>query len=406
MNNPCHNLTCYLVGGSVRDELLGISSSDKDWVVVGSTSKEMLQRGFLQVGKDFPVFLHPKTKEEYALARREQKIASGYTGFSIDSRPTITLKEDLSRRDLTINAIAKKPNGELVDPFHGVEDLKARIIRHTSDAFCEDPIRILRVARFMARYHCQGFTIAKSTLNLMRKLTKSNELSYLVPERIWLETSKALAEKNPVEYFRTLEHCEALSSIFPEFFQLSKLSEENDYLEQSFTLLKNISNITPDARIRFASLFFEFSKFQSSSDTTSYVEVKASSPYLNMKNLCNRIKAPNSFKTFCSLIVEHNEAIRRLKQLSSCEVLELLNNIDAFRRSERVFLIDSIYLAFRDLDSDIKSTKISEDFILRRFFDVADKVNKSDLANFGSSNDEKREELDKRRIKSISSVNL
>jgi len=204
----------YLVGGAVRDELLGRKVKDRDFVVVGSTSEEMLKQGFSQVGADFPVFLHPETKEEYALARTERKVAAGYHGFETDFDPSVTLAEDLVRRDLTINAMAQDEDGELVDLFGGQKDLTDRVLRHVSDAFAEDPVRVLRVARFRARYN---FTVASETMDLMKKLVTDGELDTLVAERVWAETEKALMENHPSKYFETLQECGALEKVMPGF---------------------------------------------------------------------------------------------------------------------------------------------------------------------------------------------
>lgn len=204
----------YLVGGAVRDELLGIPYHEKDWVVVGATAEEMLAKGYRQVGKDFPVFLHPKTNEEYALARTERKVSKGYTGFTFNAAPEVTLEEDLQRRDLTINAIAKAEDGTIIDPFHGREDLQNKILRHVSPAFSEDPVRILRIARFAARYG--DFTIAPETLALMKQMVVSGEVDALVPERVWKEWQRALSEKHPEKFFEVLAACGAMAILFPE----------------------------------------------------------------------------------------------------------------------------------------------------------------------------------------------
>src|SRR3990167_6080610 len=206
----------YLVGGAVRDQLLGLPVKEQDWVVVGATIEEMLTAGYRQVGKEFPVFLHPKTGEEYALARMERKINPGYKGFTFDTSKDVTLEEDLSRRDLTINAMAETPEGELVDPFHGKKDLEQKILRHVSPAFAEDPVRILRVGRFLARYAHLGFHIAPETITLMRHMVKVGEVNALVAERVWKELERALGEKNPEKFFEALANCEALAILFPD----------------------------------------------------------------------------------------------------------------------------------------------------------------------------------------------
>ncbi len=205
----------YLVGGAVRDQLLNLPVKDRDWVIVGATPQSLIDLGYQQVGKDFPVFLHPQSKEEYALARTERKSGQGYTGFICDFSADITLEQDLIRRDLTINAMAQDLQGNLYDPYHGADDLQQRILRHVSPAFVEDPLRVLRVARFAARYHHLGFTIAPETLQLMQTLTLQSELQHLTAERVWAETEKALNEKNPEIYFETLRQVGALAVLFP-----------------------------------------------------------------------------------------------------------------------------------------------------------------------------------------------
>ena len=206
----------YLVGGAVRDELLGRKVAERDWVVVGATPDELLRQGYRQVGREFPVFLHPQTQEEYALARRERKSGAGYRGFVTDAAPTVTLEDDLKRRDLTINAMARSTDGALIDPHGGRRDLEARLLRHVSDAFVEDPVRILRVARFAARFAPLGFRVAGETLELMRAMVTSGEVQALVPERVWQETERALGEARPAAFFEVLRACDALARIFPE----------------------------------------------------------------------------------------------------------------------------------------------------------------------------------------------
>ena len=223
-------LDVYRVGGAVRDALLGWPVVDHDWVVVGATPEAMRQRGFKPVGRDFPVFLHPHTAEEYALARTERKSGHGYSGFEVYASPDVTLEEDLSRRDLTINAIAQGPGGQLTDPFHGQQDIEQRLLRHVSPAFSEDPLRVLRTARFLARYAHLGFTIAPDTHTLMREVSQSGELGHLAAERVWIETEKALGEPNPEQYFTTLNECQALATWWPELAEGETLTAALDAL--------------------------------------------------------------------------------------------------------------------------------------------------------------------------------
>src|SRR5699024_2469056 len=260
------DLSVFLVGGAVRDQLLGLPVHENDWVVVGSTEAQMKTLGFQQVGKDFPVFLHPKSKEEYALARTERKTGHGYHGFTLHAHPSVTLEEDLLRRDLTINAMAQANDGHIIDPYGGREDLKARLLRHVSPAFAEDPLRVLRVARFAARFHHLGFTVAPETLALMRTLSTEEELLSIAPERLWQETHTALAENNPQVYFQTLEACGALTILFPELASLRGVPQpklyhpEVDTLEHQYLALKIAADAHYDVPTRFAVLVHDLGK--------------------------------------------------------------------------------------------------------------------------------------------------
>jgi tRNA nucleotidyltransferase (CCA-adding enzyme) len=294
----------YLVGGAVRDELLGLPVTENDWVVVGTTPAAMLQQGYQQVGKDFPVFLHPDTHEEYALARVERKTGRGYTAFAFDASPQVTLTQDLSRRDLTINAIAKSLNGELIDPYHGQTDLQNKILRHVSPAFTEDPVRVLRVARFVARFAHLGFSVAPETIALMQTMVSAGEVDALVAERVWKELSRALQEKNPEQFFLVLEQCHALKILFPE------LSAAN------FVALARAATATDDAEIRFAVLCHGLSEAQ-------------------VKALCKRIRVPSNYTELAVLVAKHEQSFQRALQLSTEDLLTLLQATDAFRREQR-----------------------------------------------------------------------
>jgi len=250
----------FLVGGAVRDELLGLPVTDRDWVVVGSNPREMLDAGYKSVGKDFPVFLHPETHEEYALARVERKTGSGYQGFEFTADKTVTLEEDLSRRDLTINAMAKRENGELVDPFNGEADIKNRILRHVSHAFVEDPVRVLRVARFMARFAHLNFKVAEDTQQLMKSMVDNREVDHLVAERVWQEMKAALSTPSPVAFFNTLKQCNALSRILPEVDALSgvpqpiKWHPEGDAYVHTMMTMEQAVLLSSEPDVRFATL--------------------------------------------------------------------------------------------------------------------------------------------------------
>lgn len=256
----------YLVGGAVRDGLLGLPVQERDWVVVGATPADMLARDFRPVGKDFPVFLHPRTHEEYALARTERKIAPGYHGFSVHSAPDVTLEDDLLRRDLTINAMARDAEGRLIDPYHGSRDLEARRLRHVSPAFAEDPVRILRLARFSARYAPLGFRVAPETVELMRAMVANGEVDSLVPERVWAETVRALGESRPEQFIETLRDCGALARIFPELDRLFGVPQspahhpEIDTGQHTLLALTQAVRLNADVVTRFAVLVHDLGK--------------------------------------------------------------------------------------------------------------------------------------------------
>lgn len=299
----------YLVGGAVRDQLLGLLVKERDWVVVGATVDEMLKLGFRQVGKDFPVFLHPKTNEEYALARMERKVGLGYTGFTFDTSADVTLEEDLIRRDVTINAIAQTPEGELIDPYGGKNDLDKKILRHVSEAFIEDPVRILRVARFTARFAELGFSVAPETMQLMKKMVQMGEVDALVAERVWKELEKALIENHPEKFFEVLAGCGALNVLFPLF----NSSEE---YKASLKTLINSSKISHEPRIRFAAFLQKYADEQ-------------------IKELCNRYRVPSEYRELALLVSNHFAAYQNAEKLSAENILKLLQVTDAFRREQR-----------------------------------------------------------------------
>ena len=301
-------MKAYVVGGAVRDELLGLPVQDRDYVVVGVTPEEMVAAGFRPVGRDFPVFLHPQTHEEYALARTERKSGRGYRGFTVHAAPDVTLEQDLARRDLTINAMARAPDGTLVDPFNGRKDLTNGVLRHVSEAFSEDPVRILRVARFAARF---GFRIAEETMALMKSMVASGETDHVVPERLWQEFSKGLAEPRPALMFEALEQCGLRAKLLPGLKQLPK-------------------SITGPLAVRFAALCWPLAE----------AEVKA---------LCDRLKAPNEER---ELALALNRVRAQLRAESARELLELLKRADAFRRPERFHaLLQALRLAQPDLNA-------------------------------------------------------
>ncbi|ART80161.1 multifunctional CCA addition/repair protein [Oceanisphaera avium] len=305
----------YLVGGAVRDALLGLPVYDKDYVVVGAHPEQLLALGYQQVGNDFPVFLHPTTKAEYALARTERKAGQGYTGFICDFGPDITLEEDLSRRDLTINAMAQDEAGHLYDPYGGQIDLQARTLRHISDAFCEDPLRVVRVARFAARFAPLGFNIANSTLELMRRIAHSQELTTLTPERVWQETEKALACTEPQVFFEALLACDGLTALFPELANLLATQEKN----HSLAALWQCAQLSEDIACRFASLVLHLDEAR-------------------ITTLCERNKVPTEHKQLALLASRWHGALHALREPTLAQadtILALFQETDSWRRPTR-----------------------------------------------------------------------
>jgi tRNA nucleotidyltransferase (CCA-adding enzyme) len=296
----------YLVGGAVRDELLNYPVIERDWVVVGSTPAQMLDLHYRQVGKDFPVFLHPQSKEEYALARTERKSGKGYTGFICDTDPSITLEQDLSRRDLTVNAMARDEHGVLIDPYGGEADLEARLLRHVSPAFVEDPLRVLRVARFAARYGHLGFTVATDTLALMTAIANGGELELLPAERIWVEIEKALSERSPAQFFATLQDCGALAVLFQE------LSADTSAIER-----------------------LALAHQQGGQDEILFAVLLARLPTAAAQQLCQRLHAPRRFRELALLCVQFGGAYQGASDLEPEELLRLLEQTDALRRAPR-----------------------------------------------------------------------
>ncbi len=337
----------FLVGGAVRDSLLKRPVTERDWVVVGARIDEMLARGFQQVGKDFPVFLHPQSKEEYALARTERKSGKGYTGFTVDCNQAITLEEDLSRRDLTINAIAQDENGNLIDPFNGQSDIRKKLLRHVSPAFAEDPLRVLRVARFAARYAHLGFSVANETMNLMRTMIEAGEIDYLTPERVWKETQRALTEKNPEVYFSVLRDCGALKILFSEIDALFGVPQTAAYHPEIDTgvhclmSLQQAVRLSDDPLIRFATLIHDLGKATTPKDRLPRHIGHEERSLPLIETLCQRIKCPNEYKELSLAVAAWHTHCHRALELKASSVLKLLLRLDAFRRPERLeqFLI-------------------------------------------------------------------
>ncbi len=331
----------YLVGGAVRDRLLGRPVKERDWVVVGASPQQLEKQGFVPVGREFPVFLHPETHEEYALARLERKVAPGYRGFTTQFSPDVTLEEDLRRRDLTINAMAETPSGEIVDPYGGRRDLEARLLRHVSASFIEDPVRVLRVARFAARYAPLGFRVAQETVALMRSMTESGELTALVPERVWQETERALGEPRPEVFFETLRECGALRVIFPELDALYGVPQpprwhpEIDTGVHVMLALRYSAAAGAAATVRFAVLTHDLGKASTAPERWPSHRGHEEAGVPLIEGLCTRLKVPNGFRDLAVMTARHHAVVHRAAELRPTTVLKLLEATDAFRRPER-----------------------------------------------------------------------
>ncbi|MGH8140728.1 MAG: multifunctional CCA addition/repair protein [Steroidobacteraceae bacterium] len=331
----------YLVGGAVRDRLLGLPVRERDWVVVGARPEELERGGYVPVGREFPVFLHPQTKEEYALARLERKIAPGYRGFTTQFSPDVSLEEDLERRDLTINSIAESASGQIIDPYGGRRDLQERVLRHVSPAFVEDPVRILRVARFAARFAELGFTIAPETRALLKQMVTSGEAGSLVPERVWQETERALGETRPDVFFETLRDCGALAVIFPELAALHGVPQpprwhpEVDTGVHVMLAVRFAAKIGASTAVRFAVLMHDLGKARTPRDRWPGHHGHEEGGVPLVEALSQRLKVPTAYRELAVLGARHHAVVHRAAQLRADTMLKLLESTDAFRRPER-----------------------------------------------------------------------
>ncbi len=332
----------YLVGGAVRDRLLELAAPDRDWVVVGATVQQMLDLGYMQVGRDFPVFLHPQSKQEYALARTERKTGPGYTGFAFNADPSVTLEDDLLRRDLTINAIAEDESGNLIDPHGGLADIDKRLLRHVSSAFTEDPLRVLRVARFAARFAHLGFQIADETMALMTRMSASGELNHLVAERVWQEMEKALKEKSPAVFFQTLRQCGALAIILPEVDALFGVPQPEKYHPEIDTgmhvmmCIEQAARLTDDPVVRFATLVHDLGKAITPKDNWPHHYGHEHLGVPLIKRVTERLRVPNQYAAIARLTSEYHTQCHRAAELRAATILKLLEALDAFRRPEQM----------------------------------------------------------------------
>ena len=380
--NPEAGLERYLVGGWVRDHLLGLDPKDRDWVVVGATPEEMRRRGFRQVGKAFPVFLHPTTGEEHALARTERKIAPGHHGFELHAAPDVTLEEDLKRRDLTINAMAMTTDGRLIDPFGGAEDLRRRRLRHVSPAFAEDPLRVLRLARFAAQL---DFDVADQTLALARRLAHSGELAHLVAERVWQETQKAMAAPRPRRFVEVLRQADALEPLFPELDALfgvpqpARYHPEIDTGRHLLLALDAAASLSEDARVRFAVLLHDLGKGVTPRDQWPSHHGHEALGVPLVDRLCRRYKVPKAYHRLARNTARHHLLVHRALELKPGTLLQLFEALDAFRRPDEF----ERFLLACEADSrgrlGFEDRPVPQVSYLRRALAVAREVNREEL---------------------------
>lgn len=406
-NIKSESINTYLVGGAVRDKLLGLTIKDKDWVVTGASPEQMLEQNFRAVGKDFPVFLHPETHEEYALARTERKTAAGYHGFQFHTSPDITLKEDLLRRDLTINALAEDSDGQIIDYYGGKKDLEQRILRHVSPAFAEDPVRILRVARFAARFAPLGFTIATETMQLMRDMTNNGEVNALVAERVWQETSRALNEKTPSRYIEVLRACGALKVLFPEIDclfgvpQVEKYHPEIDTGIHTLMTLEQAAALSNDGCVRLAALLHDLGKGTTPEDELPQHIAHEERGVPLVKALCERYRVPNHDRQLAEISARQHLRIHRSLELRPNTLVKLLEKVDAFRRPERFEQLLIVCQADAQGRTGLENKPYPQADFLRSMLHSCQQIEVQSIIQQGFKGTQIREEIYRARIRAV-----
>ena len=404
------SLNVFLVGGAVRDELLNRDIVERDYLVVGSTVEEMLSLGFQQVGKDFPVFLHPETKDEYALARTEKKQGSGYSGFECYASPDVTIEEDLLRRDLTVNAMAKAANGEIVDPYNGQQDIENKVLRHVSNAFVEDPLRVLRVARFAARYHQYGFTIAPETMELMSEIAASGELTALSSERVFKELQRALLEPSPEVFIESLRLCGALKSLLPEIDKLwgipnpAKWHPEICSGVHTLMVLEQAVKLSDKGEVRFAALLHDLGKGNTPEDKWPSHHGHEKSGLKQVKQVCKRLKVPTSYQSLAMKVCEYHLHCHKAFELRADTILRVFNQVDLWRKPEE--FEDFLIACTADMrgrtgfeDSDYPQANF-----LREVAAACLKISAKEFVAQGLQGKDIKEALDAARTNEISSI--
>lgn len=398
----------YLVGGAVRDRLLGLEPGDRDYVVVGETPDAMLAAGYRPVGRDFPVFLHPRTNEEYALARTERKSGRGHRGFVVDADPSVTLEEDLGRRDFTINAIAQDADGKLVDPFGGARDIERRVLRHVGPAFVEDPLRVLRAARFMARFAPLGFAVAPETMALMRDMSTSGELDALVPERVWQELCRALGSEQPSAFVRTLHDCGALGAVLPEVEALYGVPQRAEYHPEIDTgvhvelVCDMAARLAPgDAAVGFAALTHDLGKALTPEEELPRHIKHEQRGLAPLRALCERLKVPVAHRELALMACREHLNVHRVAELRDTTVHDLLARCDAFRKPERIAQLALVCEADKRGRAGLQDEPYPQRDELLRLHAAALSVRGADVAREGLTGPALGEALRKARIGAI-----
>jgi len=404
---PAAGLDAYPVGGCVRDELLGLPSQDRDWVVVGATPELMLRRGFRQVGRDFPVFLHPRTNEEYALARTERKRGQGYRGFEIHAAPDVTLEADLQRRDFTINAMARGPDGRLIDPFGGAADLQQGVLRHVGPAFVEDPLRVLRLARFAARF---DFRVHPDTLALAQEISRSGELRTLAPERIWQELAKSLLSRQPDRFVEVLRETGALAELLPEVDALFGVPQPEHYHPEIDTgahillAMRMARQLSPDPRVGFAVLVHDLGKARTSETLLPRHIGHEGAGVPLVERLCDRLRVPNDFRRLAVKVTADHRNAHRIAEQRPTTQLALLERLDAFRRPQEF----ELFLLACEADAcgrlGLQQQPYPQAGLLRRLREIAAAVPGAALADEGLSGAELAKRLRQQRLQAIASL--
>lgn len=385
----------YLVGGAVRNKLLNLPINDKDWLVIGATPKIMKKLGYHQVGKNFPVFIHPKNGEEYSLARTEKKLGQGYTGFITEYNPKITLEQDLIRRDLTINAIAQNPKtGEYIDPYGGIKDIKYKILKHISDAFVEDPLRVLRVARFASFLYYLGFKIDQKTMKLMKKIVQKGEMKTLSPERIWKETENAIKSKDPDVYFYILYKCRCLNILMPDIKDFS--GNMHILIYKTLKNIKKISRLTKELDIRFTvSIFCFFQNINKlNNDVNKFNDIQW------IKKFSLKLKIPNYLRDLTILIIKCNNLIQKKRKKIVLNIINILYLIDAWRKPFLIKKISQIiYFSYLISKKNSKISKYLKKEILFKSFLITSKISIKKILSKNLLGNEIKKEIKQRRIK-------